>query len=448
MKRSTASQASATQPRTPSGVRRGPGLLTALLAATTGLAACSTGAAGPPSDAQTDKLEVISWWTSGSEHPALQSLFDAFTAANPGVTITDGAVAGGGGSNVAVVLASRLTAGDPPDVWQTFIGASTKAYANTGRIADVSSVYADTGLAGAIPKAILDSVTVGGKQYSVPSGSHRSNVLWFNRAALAKAGVSVPTTGYTTDAWTADLGKLKAAGVVPLCLGGQDRFASAELFESILLGAIGPEGWSAIAADRFDWNGAKANSALKQFGKVLDYADPQAGGLTWDQATKKLGSGECAFESFNDSAYGELVKAGAAEGTDFGYVPMPGTEGSYLAVVDAFVVAAGAKNGRNALAFLKIVADKTETVAFNKLKGSVPLRGDVDTASLSPYQKQALASLSKDTLLLSIVHGELVSPAYQSAFYDAVAAFAGSRDPATFGKTLLSSLSVPIPGGH
>lgn len=448
MKRSTAYQESTTRVRTRSGARGGRALLTLTIAAGTGLAACSTGAAGPPSDAQTDRLEVLSWWTSASEHPALQSLFDAFTAANPGVTVTDGAVSGGAGSNVAVVLAARLRSGNPPDVWQTFVGASTKAYANSGRVADVSSVYADTGLAGALPKTILDSVSVGGKQYSVPSGSHRSNVLWFNKTALAKAGVTAPSGGYTMDAWIADLGKLKAAGVVPLCLGGKDRFASAELFENILLGEIGPDGWSSISADRFAWNGEQAKSALTQFGKVLDYADPQAGGLTWDQATKKLGSGECAFESFNDSAYGELVKNGAVEGTDFGFTPMPGTEGSYLAVVDTFVVAAGAQNGRNAVAFLKTVADKNETVTFNKLKGSVPLRNDVDTATLSPYQKQALASLTKDNLLLSIVHGELVSPAYQAAFYDAVAAFAGSRDPATFGKTLVSNLSVPVPGGH
>jgi glucose/mannose transport system substrate-binding protein len=108
----------------------------------------------------TDRLEVVSWWTSASEKPAFESLLNSYRAAQPGVNVIDGAVAGGGGSNVQVVLASRLQSGDPPDVWQTFIGASTTAYAKSGRIADVSSVYAAANLSGALPKPVLDAVTV------------------------------------------------------------------------------------------------------------------------------------------------------------------------------------------------------------------------------------------------------------------------------------------------
>ena len=103
----------------------------------------------------TDRLEVVSWWTSASEKPALESLLESYKAAHSGVTVVDGAVAGGGGSNVSVVLASRLTAGDPPDVWQTFVGSSTQAYARKGRVADVSSVYTSGNLAGVLPKGVL-----------------------------------------------------------------------------------------------------------------------------------------------------------------------------------------------------------------------------------------------------------------------------------------------------
>ena len=56
---------------------------------------------------------------------------------------------------------------------------------------------------------------------------------------------------------------------------------------------------------------------------MLGYADPEASQLTWDQATKKLAAGGCAFESMNDSAFGELVAAGAQEGEDFGSTAVP-----------------------------------------------------------------------------------------------------------------------------
>jgi glucose/mannose transport system substrate-binding protein len=65
---------------------------------------------------------VVSWWVSPSEHPALEVLLNAFKARNSNAEVVDGAIAGGGSSNVQVALAARLQAGDPPDVWQTFLG--------------------------------------------------------------------------------------------------------------------------------------------------------------------------------------------------------------------------------------------------------------------------------------------------------------------------------------
>ncbi|MDT7656066.1 MAG: glucose/mannose transport system substrate-binding protein, partial [Pseudonocardiales bacterium] len=55
----------------------------------------------------TPSLEVVSWWTSGSEQKALTVLFDAYRAAHSAATVTNGAVAGGGGSNAQVGLAQR-----------------------------------------------------------------------------------------------------------------------------------------------------------------------------------------------------------------------------------------------------------------------------------------------------------------------------------------------------
>ena len=74
----------------------------------------------------TNQLEVVSWWTSKSESAALNDLFAAFRKSNPGVRATNGAVAGGAGSNAIVELAKRLQRNDPPDVWQTFAGKSVQ----------------------------------------------------------------------------------------------------------------------------------------------------------------------------------------------------------------------------------------------------------------------------------------------------------------------------------
>ena len=409
------------------------------------LAACGGGQKANFSE-PTDRLEVMSWWVSPSEHPALDVLLNAFKSANPKVNVIDASIAGGAGSNVQVVLAARLRAGDPPDVWQTFLGSSLRAWVNANQIADVSAVYERTKLAPTLPPTLRDAATYRDKQWGVPTGSHRGNVLWFNENMLRDARVSVPGPGYSTEAFTSDLAKVAASGRTPLCLGAKDRFTATELFENTLLGVIGPDGWAKIRDDSFDWRGPQLTEALNRFGQIVSRADPNAGGLTWDQAAKKLATGQCAFLSMNDSVYGELVANKAVEGKDFGYVPYPGTSGAYLAIVDTFVVSADATDGMNAMKFLATVADPKTSLEFNRVKGSVPIRDDVDVASLPAYQRQASKSLWSDKILLSITHGELMSSDFQQAVYDAVATFVQSRNSDAFIDTLQNSVEVPIAG--
>ena len=278
------------------------------------------------------------------------------------------------------------------------------------------------------------------EQYGVPTSSHRGNVLFFNKAMLAKAGVSEPGADYTTATFADDLAKLDESGVTPLCLGAKDPFTTTALFENTLLSVIGDDGWRRISQDRFDWNSESVDEALRRFGQILDDADPEAAGLTWDAATKKLADGECAFESMNDSAFGELINEGAIEGKTFGQVPFPGTDGMYIAVVDTFVQARRSANARNATDFLAVLASPATQLAFSEAKGSVPVRTDVDVSSLTPYQQSAAESLRNDTVLWSIAHGEAVNPQFQQGFYDAVASYVRSRDVEAFRSTLIEAM--------
>lgn len=409
------------------------------------LAACGGGQKANFSE-PTDRLEVVSWWVSPSEHPAFEVLLNAFKKENSDVDVIDGTIAGGGGSNVQVALAARLRAGDPPDVWQTFLGSSLRAWVDAGRIADASAIYTDGNLGSTLPPTLFDAATYKGKQWGVPTGAHRGNVLWFNMNVLRDTGVAVPGPGYTTQAFISDLMKVAAKDHTPLCLGGKDRFTATELFENTLLGVIGPDGFGNVADDKFDWRGAQLKDALTQYGQIVSQADPSAGGLTWDAAAKKLATGGCAFLSMNDSVYGELEANKAVEGKDFGYVPYPGTSGAYLAIVDTFVVSSDAVDGVNAMKFLATIANPETSLAFNKVKGSVPVRNDVDVASLPAYQQQASKSLWNDKILLSITHGELLPTGFQQGLYDAVATFVQSRDQNAFIDTLQNSVIVPISG--
>ncbi len=52
----------------------------------------------------------------------------------------------------------------------------------------------------------------------------------------------------------------------------------------------------------------------------------------------------------------------------------------------------------------------------------------------------------QDKILLSMTHGELMSTDFQQALYDAVAAYASSKNADAFIDTLQNSIEVPIAG--
>jgi glucose/mannose transport system substrate-binding protein len=396
----------------------------------------------------TKRLEVVSWWTSGSEAAALRVLFATFRRSNPGVRAINAAVPGGAGSNAIVELAKRLQHHDPPDVWQTFAGTSVQAYASGGVVRSVGSIFAREGLRARMNPTILKALMHDGRPFGVPTGAHRSNVLFFNKKVLEHAGVRPPSSGYALAAFLADLEKVEASGGTPLCLGGRDPFTKVELFENTLLSVIGTRGWKDMVNGNLDWRSGRVRTALERFGAMLDYADPNASRLTWDQATRKLAAGGCAFESMNDSAFGELVADGAHEGEDFGAIPFPGTDDSFLAVVDVFVAATKAKDAKNALAFLSGIEKPATQLAFSRAKGSIPVVRDVNVSSLPAYQRQSSKAFWTLPVLLSIAHGEALSPQFEEGLYNAVSKYVRTRSPNAFAddlETAVYNAHIPQP---
>ena len=411
---------------------------TLLVAALTVVGCGGSDGSSDKSAAKADALEIFSWWTSGSEDAALKELISSFEAEAPGAKVSNGAVAGGGGGNAQAVLETRLQGNDAPDTWQTHPGPAIGQYVDAGYVTDITSVFEENGLGEVMPEALVDAQSKDGKVYGVATGAHRGNVLWFNKKLLAEAGVAEPKPGYTLDQFAADLEKLKAKGMTGICLGAKDPFAAPQLFENTFLGVAGPERWNAITSGESPWDSPEVAAAAGQFAKILPYVDPDASASTWDQATKKLAAGDCAFESMGDWAYGELNKSGVKEGKDFGYVPHPGSDGSFVMVVDTFVVAQNAKHPEEAQEWIAAITTKEAQLAFNKEKGSTPVRTDVDVSSLPEYQQQAAADFRDNSLVWSIAHGEATSPQFQQTFYDAVAQFMQSKDADSFVQSLVA----------
>jgi glucose/mannose transport system substrate-binding protein len=75
-----------------------------------------------------------------------------------------------------------------------------------------------------------------------------------------------------------------------------------------------------------------------------------------------------------------------------------------------------------------MVGSKEAQEAFNALKGSIPVRSDVDKGKFSAYQRWSMVSFDRDALVASCVHGEAVPVTFQQELNDAIGLFVADRN--------------------
>lgn len=397
------------------------------------LTACSSGDDQPSSTSNTeatDQLEVFSYWTSGSEEAALNSLFDAYREKYPGIEITNAAVSGGGGANAAQVLQSRIAGGTAPDTWQTMPGKVMSTYVDQGLNADVTDIFDEMGLGEVIPQELLDLMSVDGKYYTIVAGNHRQNTLWYNIEALNEAGVDVDST-MTWDEFDDAMAKVAATDVTPFCNGDKDIFAAVGVVEVAILGRTGGDKAAALAQGE-GWDTPEVRQGVADYLKILQNTNSDHAALTWDEAVKRMADGGCAFNMMADSAYGELLNYGAVDGETFGYVNYPGTDGSYVILSDSFVVSETAPDMVNARNWVKLLGDPAVQTEFSKLKGTIPARTDADVSELGDYQQWAAELYETDLIVPTMTYGMAIDPEQQQAFYDAVTQLNANQDVDAF----------------
>ena len=380
------------------------------------------------------ELEIFSWWTSPGEAPALEALFELYRATYPDVEITNSAVAGGGGGAAQAVLQTRLSGNNPPDSWQVHIGRELfDQYVDAEYTESVSDLYTEEGWNEVVPESLIAQMTKDGATHAVAAGVHRGNGFWYNKQVLADNEIEIGET-MTMDQFFTAADALKAKGIPALGLGDKDAFVSPQTFENTLLGVLGPEKYNGLWDGSVTWDDPQVMEAMTVFAKMLDYINDDHSGLDWSNAVDALIQGTVAFNSMGDWAYGEFVAKGVTD--KIGYVSHPGTDGSFVLVVDCFTLPKGAPNPENARNWLKVIGTKEGQEAFNPLKGSIPARTDVDTSIFSEYHQWSIESFANDALVPSVAHGEAASPQFKQALYDASTLFVEDRDVEAFSGAL------------
>jgi glucose/mannose transport system substrate-binding protein len=420
----------------------------ALVVAACGGTGATTGPGGSaaPTDAAAacpagvTKIEVQSWWTTGGEATGLQKLFDQFNKDNPTLCAYNAAIAGGAGTNAKAAIKTRTLAGTPPDTFQVHMGHELlDTYVNISAgsvLAPLDPSIIDTSK---FPAGVVSIISGSdGKPYTVPVNIHRANELWYNKKVFTDNSLQPPNSW---DEFITTADALKAKGITPLALGDNGIWAYGMVFETILIGELGADGFSGLWTGTTKWDDPKVTDALNTLKKVSGYVNTDHSSLSWDQANQLVIDGKAGMTIMGDWANGDYV---AKKFTDYGWAPAPGNDGIYQALADSFPLPAKAPNADAVKKLLAFMASAAGQDIFNPYKGSIPARTDAGNPpaggeQYNDYQKSAMTDWTQDTVVPSMEHGAAASPAWTSAIEAALTTFATGQDVAAAQAALVAA---------
>ena len=181
------------------------------------LTSCSAGSLGSSGDSEGGGT-TITWQTGSDQDDQLQAqaVVDAFTQANPDITVKiDGRPGGGEGDNL---VKTRLQTGTMADIFNYNSGSLFQQIAPANNLTPIDPATVET-----IDESYRPQVSVDDTVYGTPYGNAFGGGIMYNRKVFEQVGVQVPTT------W-ADLiaasEKIKAAGIAPVVQTYQDTWTS------------------------------------------------------------------------------------------------------------------------------------------------------------------------------------------------------------------------------
>lgn len=323
-------------------------------------------------------LDVLHWWTSASERRAADQL--SLQLAQAGVLWKDAAIPGGGGMAAVKVLKSRVLMGDPPDVAQ-LIGTTLTDWADIGLVLPLNGVAQRQRWHQVLFPTVLELVSYKGDLIAAPLGIHRINTLLYNRKLFSRLGLTPPRSWGQLEVVAR---KLQAQGLQPLAWS-DEPWQVATVFETLLLGEVGPALYRELIVQRKSsaWLDTRVERALQRLRWLRNLAGDNPQERVWTEGARALMNDSAGMMIMGDWAKGELMAWGASPARDFGCVVVPGTAGMHLYSVDTLAMLVSARaQGAVQEKMAEVVTSIAAQMAYNRYKGAVPVRRDIDPSLL------------------------------------------------------------------
>lgn len=370
----------------------------------------TSGTSGLP-DLTGQTVEVAAVWT-GTEQANVQKVLDEF-AAQTGATVTFTST----GNDIATVLGTRITGGNPPDV--AFLpqpGLMTNLVKQKALqpIGDVVGTVMEQNYA----PVWKDLGVVNGTQYGMVFKAANKSIIWYKVAEFDNAGVKPPTTW---DELLTTAQTISNAGVVPFSIGGADGWTLTDWFENVYLRTAGSDMYDKLTTHSIPWTDPSVTTALQTlaqiFGKSEWIAGGNSGALQTDfptSVTQVFASPSVAAMVYEGDFAASNITGGttAKLGTDANFFPFPSISNSPSSAVAGGDTVVLMKDSPGGKALLQFLATPQAAEIWVKLGGFTSPNKNVST---SAYPDPVLAAAATDLANAKVVRfdmSDLAPPAF------------------------------------
>jgi glucose/mannose transport system substrate-binding protein len=371
------------------------------------------------------KTNLLNQWSEGSDAAAIAKLGDMFKAAGGQWEATSIA---GHTANTLAKLRADVVSGNPPPAVQ-LKGPEIAEWNATGKTMNLDAIAKEEGWDKSVAPELLPVMKPKGSWVAVPMNIHRINWMWGGKKALDKAGIT--TMPATWDEFNADCEKLKAAGLIPIAHGSAD-WTDSTTFEIVVYGMdmdLFKKAFVEGSSDAMRSDGMV--KCFEQFRKMINYMDPGISARTWDAAANMMLTGQAGFFFMGDWSIGTFNAGGFKEGVDYVCSQAPEDNGKTGFILNSDSVVFFQQKDPSYLAGSKLLAhlimSKDFQVIFNKAKGSIPARLDIDLTGFNPCQikcqKDLEEAIKEGTLVRSFAHNMTILQKYRGAAMEVITNF-------------------------
>ncbi len=326
-------------------------------------------------------IEVLHLWNAGGEAKALTILKNEMIT--KGFLWKDSTIRGGGQQRR--VLRARMNTMNPPDAVLT---QYVPHFARDGFLDTLDDIARKDNWQSIIPKPIQESIRYRGHWMAVPLNIQRSNWIWANKRIFDALHLKPPKT---FDELIEVARKIKQAGYIPFAHGGQD-WQDIVFFDAALM-SVGGASLYQKALIEFDLSVLKSKKMETVFERVLllrQFFDKDFVGRDWNLATSMLIHNKAAMQVMGDWVKGEFNNAKQLPNRDYLCFEYPETSGSFLFSSDMFGILKTPQSHKYVQqVFVRTILAKDVQEKFNLIKGSIPVRQDIDMQAFDYCSQQS-----------------------------------------------------------